>query len=355
MSATDTGAPEHDFDLIDRPISESEAEAEFLKRFLPPDAEEPSGQEEEVEKPKKKAPKEEPADEPEPEEEAEEPSAEEPEETEEEAEGEDEGEEKRKYAEDDDVYTKVKVGDEEHEVAVKDLKRLYGQEASLTKKSMEVAETRKKLDAEVAKATTATVALLENAKKRFQPYSQIDFNLAATQLSPEEYTALRTEAQAAYQDVQFLEKNLDGLMTQIRAKQEEDRVSVARESIKTLSGPVDKGGIEGWNEKLYDDIRAFAVSEGAPVETVNQLVDAWAIRLLYDAMLYKRGKTKVVTKKVNKTPTKVVKSTVTPKSSGTVRADKADAAMAKLRKSHKEDDVVDVMLARWAAGADEAE
>src|SRR5271166_5311278 len=57
-------------------------------------------------------------------------------------EAEEETEEKpksKKYADDSDTYVKVKVGEEEHEVAVKDLKRLWGQEASLTKKSQEVA------------------------------------------------------------------------------------------------------------------------------------------------------------------------------------------------------------------------
>jgi hypothetical protein len=220
---------------------------------------------------------------------------------------------------------------------------------------MEVADTRKKLDDEVAKTATASAALLERARQRFEPYSKIDFNLAATQLSPEEYTALRTEAQAAYADVQFLEKSLGGLMDQIKQKQEADLVETARESLKVLSGPVEKGGIEGWSEKHYDDLRAFAVAEGAPAEQINRLVDAWAIRLLNMAMLYKRGQSKVITKKVNKTPTKIVKTTVTPRGGTSSKQDKADAAMKKLRQTGKEDDAVDVFLSRWAVAKDEQE
>jgi hypothetical protein len=57
---------------------------------------------------------------------------------------EDEDKPSKKYADDnDDTYVKVKVGDKEEEVKVNDLKRLYGQEASLTRKSQEVAEIRK--------------------------------------------------------------------------------------------------------------------------------------------------------------------------------------------------------------------
>jgi hypothetical protein len=351
MSAIGNDAPPaRDFDLIEDPISESEAEEEFLKRFLPPDAEKPSGKEEDDAEPAPKKEQEEegddtPADDEKPD------DAEEPSEGEEAEEG--EGEEKA-YA-DEGAYLKIKVGDEEHEVSVKELGRLYGQEASLTKKSMEVAETRKTLDTEVAKATAATAALLERAKAKFQPYSQIDFMLAASQLPPDQYQALREEALAAHADVQFLEKNLDGLMGQIKTKKDTERVETARESLKTLSGPVDKGGIEGWNEKVYDDIRAFAVSQGAPVETINEIVDAWAIRLLHDAMLYQRGKSKVITKKVNKTPTKITKTTTAPKSGTSQKADKVDTAMAKLRKSRSGDDAADVFMARWAAAAENAE
>jgi hypothetical protein len=57
----------------------------------------------------------------------------------------DEGAEK-KFA-DDDVYVKVTEGDAVHEVPLKNLTRLYGQEAALTRKSQEVAELRKTAEA----------------------------------------------------------------------------------------------------------------------------------------------------------------------------------------------------------------
>src|SRR5262245_23738397 len=50
---------------------------------------------------------------------------------------------KRKFADDsDETYVKVKEGDTEHEVKVSDLKRLFGQEAALTRRSQEVAAER---------------------------------------------------------------------------------------------------------------------------------------------------------------------------------------------------------------------
>lgn len=344
MSATDTGAP---FQDITGPISDDEATEYFLKNFLPTDAKDEPSDEDEEDKKAQDASDTEDDEVPEPKDSEESADEDQPDGEEDEGEGEKGPEKDRKYASDD-VYVKIKVGDEEHSVPVKDLQRLYGQEASLTKKSMEVSEKRKAVEDEFAKASIATSALLQRAKARFEPYSKVDFLLASQQLEPEQYAALRNEALAAHEDVQFLEQHLNGLMGQIQQKKQDDLVNAARESLKVLSGPADKGGIEGWNEKLYDDIRAFAVKEGAPVELVNQVVDPWAIRMMHDAMMFRRGKSKVITKKVNKTPKKVIKSTnasnTNPKGPD---ADKTAKAMAKLRKSGSADDAAEAFLARW--------
>jgi hypothetical protein len=229
---------------------------------------------------------------------------------------------------------------------------------------MEVAESRKKVDDQLATNTAATQALLTRARTRFEPYSKLDFNLLAAQVGreggpTEEYQGLRQSAQQAYEDVQFLEQNLGQFMTQIRDQQAADLRTQATEAIKVLSGPVDKGGIEGWNEKLYDDIRAFAVKEGAPADVINQMVQPWAFRLLHNAMLYARGKdkAKVVTTKVVKQPKKIVKTTNSPAAerASTGKNTKFDKAMNKLVASGDPDDAVDVIMARWAASAKDAD
>jgi hypothetical protein len=256
----------------------------------------------------------------------------------------------KKYAEEADTYMKIKVGDEEHEVPVRDLSRLYGQEAALTKKSMEVSEQRKAAEADLAKQTAASAALLERARERFTPYSKLDFNLLATQLAPEDYTALRQSAQAAWEDVQFLERHVDGFMTAVKEKQTNERVERAKECLKVLSGPADKGGIEGWSQKVYDDIRAFAITEGAPTEVINELVEPWAIKLIHNAMQYARGRDKapVITKKVNKTPTKITKTTSSP-ASEKGSADASKRALSKLQESGQTDDAAEALMARWGA------
>lgn len=313
----------------------------FLKTFLPPDA---SKKEPSEGKPESK-------EEPKPEEtaETEETSEETLEETEEKDGSEEETKETaRKYADDEGTYVKIKVGEEEHEVPVKDLKRLFGQEASLTQKSQQVAEERKKADETLAKNVAATDALLQRAKARFEPYSKVDFLLASQQLSPEEYTALRNEAMKAHEDVQFLEQHLGAYMQQINTQQQTSLRERARETLKELSGDDPVKSIQGFDEKAYNELRVFATTKlGVPNEIMDNLVDSWAFRVLHKAMLYDKGKTSVVTTKVNKTPKKIVKTTTTSEASRSSNASGSEKAMKKLAQSGSTDDAADAFLARW--------
>ena len=81
----------------------------------------------------------------------------------------------KKYADDEGTYVKVKVGEEEHEVAVKDLKRLFGQEASLTKKSQEVAERTKAAEYAQAKSLAALDVMVKRAQESANPYRNVNW------------------------------------------------------------------------------------------------------------------------------------------------------------------------------------
>jgi hypothetical protein len=250
------------------------------------------------------------------------------------------------------VKIKVKVEGEEHEVPANELARLWGQEKALTKKSMEVAEARKEYNAKLEEQLAATKAILTRAEERFKPYANLDFNLLATQLPPEEYTALRQAAQAAYEDYVFLSQHTGDYAKKVQAEKAQTMRKAAADAIAVLSGPVEKGGIEGWNEQLYNDIRSFAIAQGAPAEEVNDIVAPWQIKMLHSAMLYARGRTKgaVKTVKVAHTPKKIVKTTTAPAS----RSDKIDGGvkkhMDKLKGSGSTDDAAEVLLSRMMSG-----
>ena len=258
------------------------------------------------------------------------------------------------------TFIKVKNGDQDLEVSVKDLARLYGQEASLTRKSQEVAEARRVADEGVAKNVAALNVLHEKAKLKAEPYKNIDW-LAISKnpaISAADATALQAEAKAAFEDVAFFDNQLGTLMTTISEKQKADTVAQAKVCISALSteGTAEKPNplfIKGWSDKVYDDLRSFAVEMGADSNAINSLTDPVAFKLMHMAMQFKKGSSKVLTVKTKKSPTKIVKtSTPTPASSNsTVTA--RNKAITNLKRTGSDEDAEAAFLASFTKSSGE--
>jgi|SRR5712664_3456763 len=265
-------------------------------------------------------------------------------------EGDEEEKEEKAYAEDA-AYVKIKVGDEVQEVPVRDLTRLYGQESALTKRSQEVADTRKKLELDQATHIAAANVQLEAARKRYEPYAKIDFlSLARNQnVSEQEYNGLRAEAQARYEELQFLEHSTGEYMQKIQERQTESFKAQALESVKQLTDAASPNYIENWNQETYTSLRKFAVDQGVPVEMVNQIIAAPVIKLLHMAQMYEKGKAaKVQSVKVNKTVKKVIKSSrQAPDSVKTGKGDKGKS-FDRLKRSGSQEDATNAFMSRFA-------
>jgi hypothetical protein len=265
---------------------------------------------------------------------------------------EDEGkdEKKDKKVLKDDAFVKVKVGDEEHSVPVKDLTRLYGQEKALTQKSMEVAETRKQLQEAGERHVAAAEGLMKRAAAAYEPYSQVDWGLAVKELTTEEYTALRAEATNAYQNYKFYEQELDGYIGEARKFQESERIATAQKTLKALQDP--QSGIKGFNKDTYVSLRDYAVSTGMSAEAFGSIVDEVPLRLMHKAMLYDKG-LKAVTKKVEKKSTKIVKARSNSQVSRETfsKSTKSDP-MKQFVRSGESEDAEAVLMSRWTRSDD---
>ena len=262
---------------------------------------------------------------------------------------EDEKRAEKKYADSDDVYTKVKVGDEEHEVSIKDLKRLYGQEASLTRKSQEVAEERKVIEAKRAENIAAYDIMTKRATERADQYRalpwvalQKDPNVPADQLEQ-----LVQEARKAIEEETFLKSEMGTFMQKVQEETTVARRTAAQDALKQITNPESPAHIKGWNDALYNDIRQFGVQMGIPTDTVNELTDAGAIKIMHMAMQFHKGASKVVvTKKVDKTPRKIVKNSASsPASRGTTKQVTVKTAMTKAKQSGSMQDAADAFFA----------
>lgn len=266
---------------------------------------------------------------------------------------EDDKQPKKEYVEKDDVFLKIKVGEEEHEVPVKDLKRLFGQEAALTKKSQEVAALRKRADEETAKAVLTLNTLLARAKQKADPYHKINWAVDTRNLTPEEVEALQNNARFAVEEERFLEQELAGVMQAVQVAQNNERVAEAQATLKAFADPADPNYIEGWDKKVYQDTINFAVSEGLDKGLAYNLTNASALRLLWMASQYKKGASKVQVQKKNKTPKRIVKSSDSPVERKSESQTKQQKAMKNLKATGSLDAAADAFLSRMAKPSDE--
>lgn len=209
------------------------------------------------------------------------------------------------YDETDKVAVKIKVGDEEYVVPVAEVQRLYGQEKALTQKQQAVAA--KSQEAEQAyEAHMASVAILmKRAEERFKPYQEIDWNLAAKNYDEETYQQLRSDAQEAYRDVQYLQHDLKHVVDTMKQQGQAQIREGAKAALKEINDPSSPRHIPGWNDDHYAKIRGFATELGMAEKVVNQIVDPASLKIIDMAYRYQQGQTKA--RKVVKGATKKAK------------------------------------------------
>lgn len=249
----------------------------------------------------------------------------------------------RKYVDDDEAVVKVAVNGKEMEVSVKDLKRLAGQEASLTHKSMELAQRRKEAEEIGTYHAQGLQRLVQMAEEEYAPYANIDFLVAAKELSAEELKALREEANSKYQKYQFLTNELATFTQQQQATRAKAMHEQAQQTIAELTDP--EKGIKGWGPKLYEEVGNYAISQGMRPEVFTSILDAPSLRILHAAYKYDKAKKMTTTKKAA-APKNVLKSSAAP-DAGRFGNDKSKASMNKLRQTGSRDDAVSALLAKW--------
>lgn len=251
-----------------------------------------------------------------------------------------------------DTKVKIKVDGEERTVSVKDLTRLYGQEASLTRKSQEVSELRKKTEDEGARYASASEALLKRALEKYAPYSKIDWVVAQSKLEPDELVALRNEARLAAEDVMFFKNQADEVFKASQEARQEQLMEAAKQCMEVLSNP--ETGIEGWSNKLYDDLRAYAVSQGMDQAVVDMMVDPVAFKIIDKARRLDQAATvaKTKTKKKTKASKKTLRSDKKSQKELGRRSD-ADSALRKLRETGSPEDAAAALMARWEEGGED--
>ena len=252
----------------------------------------------------------------------------------------------------DETLVEIPVNGEIKQASIKELERLYGQEASLTRKSQETATKRKEAEDIIQKTSMSYQKLIERAEARFKPYSEVDMLVASRQMDADDFAQLRKEAQEAESDLKFLKEESDAFFKEAQADYQKQDQAAAQECVRVL-----QDNLPDWGNDLYNDIRSYAVSVGLPQDQVDQYVDPNVIMILNKARLYDMGKAAADQKKskavrVNKSAgKKVLRSRKAPATDADLRVQRQRKASQKLRSnpsiSGDLDDIADALMSRW--------
>ena len=261
----------------------------------------------------------------------------------------DEEDDEEPLAASDDQIVDINVNGESKQVSVKDLKRLYGQEASLTKKSQDLANQRKQSDESLAQTQLSYQKLLERAEARFKPYADIDMLVASREMDAETFSQLRQDAKQAEEDLTFLKEESNTLVSQQQQQFAEQSKEAAANCVQVLQEQ-----LPDWGNELYSDIRNYAVKSGLPQEQVDQYTDPQVIMLINKARLYdqskqsaksKKAKAKLTKSKSGKT--KVLSSRKAPISKEASAERKRQAAIKNLHGHSDLDDIAAALMSGW--------
>ena len=248
----------------------------------------------------------------------------------------------------DDQIVDISVNGESKLVSVKDLKRLYGQEASLTKKSQDLATQRKQSEEQLAQTQMSYQKLLERAEARYKPYADIDMLVASREMDAETFSQLRQDAKQAEDDLKFLQEESGQLVSQAQQQHQEATRVAAAECVKVLQEQ-----LPDWGNELYADIRDYAVKSGLPKDQVDQYTDPQVIMLINKARLYDQSKESANSKKAkaklkkSKSGKKVLSSKKAPPSKKSIQKAKQQKQMDSLSSAKDLDDIAEALMSRW--------
>lgn len=245
----------------------------------------------------------------------------------------------------DDPEIAWKQGDAEVKVKLSELRASYETREKAQTEVKQFEELRQRAAAETERASAALTKMLERARAKWEPYSKVDFLVLSKEVDAETLQAVRKEAQAALEDVRFLESELDTTVKAGRESQQANAQRAAQAALAELQHP--ERGIKGFDQALYNRIVAHAVETGASEQVARSIIDPWAIKAMHKAMLYDESlkKAKAQTSKVVNKPTKLITQPGT-----TSTGKESDNARGRTLQTLRKEKSLDAAAAAFLAG-----
>jgi len=258
---------------------------------------------------------------------------------------EEEAEEEVELVAEEDLKYTIKVGGEEMEVDIDELKSGYQRQADYTRKSQALAEQRKgtekiqaermQLEQERQMYANGLQMLQEQQSAKLQNFDGVDWNTLKEE-DPYAYMLKKDE----YRDAQDKVSNVAQQQSLIQQEQQQAHKKarahfIQQEYTKLVSA------LPEWTDKdstIKQDIRKYAADVGFRPEEINQLADHRSVLVIKKAMEFDKLTKKVAPKKkaVKKVPK--VQKAGRGKSKEDTAAEALKAKRTRLRKSGKQQD-----------------
>ena len=232
---------------------------------------------------------------------------------------------------------KVKVNGEEREVTFDELKKGYQLESDYRKKTSEIAEQRKQLEAERQHYANQLKAVIPALQQQVNKYANIDWATLAKD-DPAQYVAVRAEAEQHFAQLQMAQaesQQLEHQQVQERTQAHRERLTAEKaklvEKLPVFADP-EKGKV------AVSELRTYLKDVGYTDDEIGNLADHRATIIAWEAAQYRKAKkAAVVAQKKAVTVPQVQKPGATTRVDP--KRDAVSAAAERVRKTGKVDDL----------------
>ena len=252
----------------------------------------------------------------------------------------------------DDFSIKVKIDGEETEVPIADLVKGYSTEQSLSKKGRELGDARKELEAEreqmlaeVQHLGEASAAMISQAEQGFaKQYHELEAQIEKARADGDTYEVneLKDKREQVQQKYWSARRQREGLMGAVAEQRQKVEAEQWQKQLEHFNEHIEEF-VPGFDEKMAQDIRTFAIDEGVPEELLDGVTSPAVVKFVHDYMQLKTGVSKGAAKR-KKAPTKKAVPAKKPTPAKKKAEDKAKMVKARaMREDASDDDQMDFL------------
>lgn len=187
------------------------------------------------------------------------------------------------------------------QLTLEEVKLGYLRQSDYTRKTQAVAEQRKAAEEERQYFASSLNSILTAVGADIQRFEGVDWERAAAE-NPDQYRQAKAAYEQSRQLFDGIRQQTEDFVQRTKQAQESALKAQAKESVAIL-----KTAIPGWNNELYAQIGEYAQKElGFEPGEFNNIADHRAIRSIWKAMQYDRGRKVATEKTVKVAPTRTL-------------------------------------------------